>query len=162
MKDAQDALYSRQTEADKKTFDPYLEETNKTGFVPSRGALGNRFQTYLDANPEERVKYEKLKGHSVKSDFRKKWFDDEWIKYSKKRTVIENLAECWSDFGKYEPFEVIAGKESGTGITTTGATAALNICMSCIRLGGYWCRYNWQSKRMEYLYMKSSYQYKFE
>ncbi|CAK0871036.1 unnamed protein product [Prorocentrum cordatum] len=158
----QNAYFNKQAEDDDKTKDRFLEEAHATGVVPSRGALGNRFQTFLDANPDERKKYETTKGNIAKADFRKRWFDEEWVKYKKRRTVVENMAESWADFGTYEPFEVIAGKESGTGITSSGAEAALNICLSCIKLGGYWCKYNWQSKRMEYLYMKSGYKYKFE
>ncbi|CAK0875319.1 unnamed protein product, partial [Prorocentrum cordatum] len=146
----------------KKKVDKVLEDAWAAGACPARGAIGARFSTFLDACAEKKKEYKSMKGNSAKEEFRMDWLAKEHAKYAKKRSVTERLEESWQDWGTYEPFEVIAGKESGTGVTVSGAKAALNICSSCIKLGGAWIRWNNQSKRLEFLYMKKVYSYKFD
>eukprot|EP00959_Pyramimonas_sp_CCMP1952_P225579 4717260-Pyramimonas_sp.AAC.1 len=142
--------------------DKVLETAWSARACPARGATGARFSNFLESSEEETAKYKACKGHAAKEAFRMDWLEQQYTKYNKKRSYVERVEEAWQDWGSYEPFEVIAGKESGVGITSSGARAALNICMSCIKLGNAWVRWNRQSKRIEFLYMKKSYSYKFE
>ena len=77
-------------------------------------------------------------------------------------TKRKTNTEAHLEWGTHEPFEVIAGKESGVGITETGAMAALNTVLACQKLGYPWVQWNSFTKRAEYLYCKSGFKNKFE
>jgi hypothetical protein len=66
------------------------------------------------------------------------------------------------EFGTYYPLEVIVKKESGYAGSKTGYEAGLNICRSCIALGGKWVRMSMFSKRLEFLYCKAGFENRFE
>ena len=78
------------------------------------------------------------------------------------RAKRKTNTEAHLEWGTHEPFEVIAGKESGVGITETGAMAALNTVLACQKLGYPWVQWNSFTKRAEYLYCKSGFKNKFE
>ncbi|CAK0863787.1 unnamed protein product [Prorocentrum cordatum] len=116
--------------------DKVIEEAWRTRIAKSRTAIASKYDRFKKGSAEEQAKYKNAQGHIGKENCILEWVDKQW--------------------------NVIAGKESGVGITETGAMAALNTVLACQKLGYPWVQWNSFTKRAEYLYCKSGFKNKFE
>ncbi|CAK0903593.1 unnamed protein product [Prorocentrum cordatum] len=139
-----------------------IEEAWRTRTAKSRTAIASKYDRFKKGSAEEQEKYKNAQGHIGKENCILEWVDKQWNAYQERKSKRKTNTEAHLEWGTHEPFEVIAGKESGVGITETGAMAALNTVLACQKLGCPWAQWNSFTKRAEYLYCKSGFKNKFE
>ena len=158
---AADSLATLGGESEEK-IDPVIEDAWKLRSAKSRTAIASKYDRFKKKSEEEQKKYKAAVGHTGKENCILEWVDSQYDAWSEKRQKLKTNSEAHLEWGAHEPFEVICGKESGVGITESGAMAALNIALACQKLGHPWVKWNGFSKRAEYLYCKSGFKNKFE
>ncbi|CAK0803169.1 unnamed protein product, partial [Prorocentrum cordatum] len=142
--------------------DKVIEEAWRTRIAKPRTAIASKYDRFKKGSAEEQAKYKNAQGHIGKENCILEWVDKQWNAYQERRSKRKTNTEAHLEWGTHEPFEVIAGKGSGVGITETGAMAALNTVLACQKLGYPWAQWNSFTKRAEYLYCKSGFKNKFE
>ncbi|CAK0909606.1 unnamed protein product [Prorocentrum cordatum] len=104
-------------------------------------------------------------GHSIEcplSDARRHGRSERVTIPDDPRSHVKEQSESIEDWGEYRAFEVIAKEESGVGITESGATAALNICLACMKMGTPFVRFDSWSRRMQFLHVKGQHRWRWE
>jgi hypothetical protein len=144
------------------TKDEELERAHAAGLVKSNDVMGFRFTRAKKASLAMTLEYEQCTTASQKANMRVKWMEGKYQKYSQEREKKTTSSTADLEWGTYEPFEVMCGNESATGVTATGVRAGFNIAKTCLEIGGKWVRRNNFSKRIEFLRPKAGYKDKFE
>ena len=144
------------------TKDEELERAHAAGLVKSNDVMGFRFTRAKKASLAMTLEYEQCTTASEKEKMRIKWMEGKYQKYSQEREKKTTSSTADLEWGTYEPFEVMCGNESATGVTATGVRAGFNIAKTCLEIGGKWVRRNNFSKRIEFLRPKAGYKDKFE
>ena len=142
--------------------DTVLEAAHAEGTVKANSTIWYRLVRAMAKDDELKQQYEQAKGRVSKDAIRKKWLSGSYEKYKETRITTTTKSRSDLEWGEFEPFEVMCGRESGTGITKTGILAAYNIAKTCLGLGSDWVRFNKFSKRMEFLRPRAGYKEKYE
>ena len=114
----------------------------QTGKVELRSALGQRFISYLNEEPQEKEKYESMKGTAgstaMKQAFRTRWAE---LKFETCTEVIksqvEMLREEYGEEGRYMSLERLIVQEGGPA-SEKAIAAALSYAASCVTRGYPW------------------------
>jgi len=148
----------RARKAKSQSFVEKLGACLEGGEVPSRGAIGNRFRSYLANDGEATAKYEKL-GSLADPEFRKREFRMNWAKMEyKEQTVsaehVEGFSAISEDFGVYCSVEKILFEEGGGKPTRGTYKAVANYVKNAIHLGGAMLRFNELTERTDIFYVR--------
>lgn len=139
-----------------KGADPVLEEVKKNGFVFGvRTTAGARFERHLQKLPKDQIKAYKKQSRADKEAFRMQWAQEEYEKYTKRRSFSDEYFEATANNGVYVNWETLVEKEGGFH-SKAALQGAKTYVKNCIKRGGKWVQHNAMNGRTQFLHVQKS------
>lgn len=145
---------ARQLTKDEKVYVAQLQAAVDQGDFKIQSPLGQRFYKQHKKQGPLCIKYQEIKSHSAKAEYRKEWAKKELQVFRESKIEEQAWQEVDTSQGTYLCWARIAQEEGGDA---AGRAAAFRYVRKATALGGKWTSWNPMTDRQEYLYLKRTY-----